>query len=367
MKALPIVICVIGTRPEAIKMAPVIKTLRQAGWCNTYLLATGQHKEIVKQTLEFFDLVPDINLNVMTPNQSLNGLIAKILGIVDDLLSEINPDCVVVQGDTTTVFALATAAFNRKIPIAHVEAGLRTGNLSNPFPEEGNRRLTSSISKWHFPPTESARQNLLREGIEEKNIHVTGNTVIDALEFTLGQLPENQLGHSDKQILVTLHRRESFGDGVEQVLLAVSDLAKKYRDFKFVFPVHPNPNVRDRAYEILASIQNVKLLPPLEYPAFVQAMRDSLFIITDSGGVQEEAPYLRKPVIVTRTQTERPEAVDAGLVMLVGANRDSIVRASSRLIEDDEFYAKMSTGLSPYGDGQASLRISSFLEKRLST
>lgn len=344
-------------------MAPVIEQLRNEGWADVRVLLTAQHRELVDQVLTFFHIFPDFDLNLMSPNQTLASLTSRIVLETDSVLSELNPDCVVVQGDTTTVLAVALAGFYRKIPIAHVEAGLRTGDLSNPFPEEVNRVLTSKLARWHFAPTQGASHNLLSEGINPESVIVTGNTVIDALDATLKKLPPPHPNSKQKKILITLHRRENFGAPISDAMMAIAQLASEFREVDLIFPVHPNPNVREAAQAILGSETNVLLVEPFQYPQFVQAMRDCYFIITDSGGVQEEAPFLGKPVLVIRNETERPEAVSAGLVKLVGTDGTKIIELSRKLLLDNEFYSNMSSGASPYGDGKAAARISKVLRR----
>ena len=362
----PIILCVVGTRPEAIKMAPVIQQLQKDGWADVRVLLTAQHRELVDQVFNHFGIVPDFDLNLMSPNQSLTELTSKILIETDKIITTVNPACIVVQGDTTTVLAVSLAGFYKHIPIAHVEAGLRTGDLSNPFPEEANRVLTSKMTRWHFAPTQEASLNLLNEGVNPSRITITGNTVIDALEATVSGLPATNTNSHKRQVLITLHRRENFGAPLEEALKAIAQLASEYPEVEFIFPVHPNPNVRAVTGKILSNKENVSLVEPFEYPQFVRAMRDSHFIITDSGGVQEEAPFLGKPILVLRNETERPEAVAAGLVKLIGTDGGKILEFSRMLLDDNDFYSSMSKGYSPYGDGKAAGRISNVLRTSLS-
>jgi len=353
------VLCVVGTRPEAIKMAPVILSLKREPWANVRVLATAQHRHMLDQVLNFFNIEPDIDLDIMRPNQALATLTARLLLDLDDALQAEKPDVVLVQGDTTTVMSVALASFYHRIPIGHIEAGLRTWDTLNPFPEEANRVIAGRLSCWHFAPTESSRQNLLREGIADKDIVVTGNTVIDALLMTAEKDPELdiELDSEKRLVLITSHRRENFGEPFRNICRAIYKLAMQNKDVQFLYPVHPNPNVKDVAHEVLRSCPNIHLCQPLDYAPFVAAMKQSYLIISDSGGVQEEAPALGKPVIVLRDETERPEAVEQGVVKLVGPNYDRIVEETQRLLDDDSAYRAMALGISPYGDGHAAERI----------
>ncbi len=357
------ILCVMGTRPEAIKMAPVVLALRADPHFEVRVLATAQHREMLDQVLRLFDIHPDADLNVMQANQSLSDLTARLLTGADAVLAEQAPDAVLVQGDTTTVMALCLACFYRRIPIGHVEAGLRTGDIHNPFPEEANRLIASLFARWHFAPTESSRQNLLREDVADADILVTGNTVIDALLMTAERSTTVDLGQraGARMVLVTAHRRENFGAPFLEVCRALRHLAEHNPAVDFVYPVHPNPNVRDVARAALADLPNMHLCAPLEYDSFVAAMKQAYFIISDSGGVQEEAPALGKPVLVLRNETERPEAVDAGVVKLVGPNHERIVAEAQRLLDDPAAYRAMAQGVSPYGDGRAAERIARHL------
>lgn len=353
------VVCVIGTRPEAIKMAPVILALKKEPWVNVRVLATAQHRHMLDQVNEFFGIDPDIDLNIMRPNQALTALTARLLLELDDVLQSEKPDVVLVQGDTTTVMTVALACFYHHIPIGHVEAGLRTWDMQNPFPEEANRVIAGKLARWHFAPTESARQNLLREGITDSDIFVTGNTVIDALLMTAAKDPELTvpMAPAKRMVLVTSHRRENFGEPFRNICRALRYIAKSNPAVQFLYPVHPNPNVKDVAYEFLAGLPNFILCEPLDYAPFVAAMKHAYFILTDSGGVQEEAPALGKPVLVLRDETERPEAVEQGVVKLVGPNYERIVEEAQRLLDDEAAYKVMARGVSPYGDGHAAERI----------
>ncbi|MBB3384516.1 non-hydrolyzing UDP-N-acetylglucosamine 2-epimerase [Rhizobium sp. WW22] len=359
------VICVAGTRPEAIKMAPVILALKQEAWSDVKVLATAQHRQMLDQVLEFFDIKPDIDLDIMRPNQTLAGLTARLLLAIDEVLEAEKPDVVLVQGDTTTVMTVALACFYRRIPIGHVEAGLRTWDIQNPFPEEANRVIAGKLAKWHFAPTEGARQNLLKEGIAESDVLVTGNTVIDALLMTASRPLETTvpLDDSKRLVMVTSHRRENFGKPFRDICEALKTLAERNPGVQFLYPVHPNPNVKDVAHEILGPTSNFILCEPLDYAPFVAAMKRAYLILTDSGGVQEEAPALGKPVLVLRDETERPEAVAQGVVKLVGPHYENIVREAQRLLDDEDAYKEMARGVSPYGDGLASKRITETLRE----
>lgn len=359
------IICVVGTRPEAIKMAPVILALKNEPWAEVRVLATAQHRHMLDQVLSFFGIEPDIDLDIMRPNQALTTLTARLLLELDTVLSAEKPDVVLVQGDTTTVMTVALACFYHRIPIGHVEAGLRTWDMQNPFPEEANRVIAGKLAHWHFAPTEGSRQNLLREGVAEANILVTGNTVIDALLMTAAKELEVgiELDPKKRLVLVTSHRRENFGQPFREICQALRDLSEKNADVQFLYPVHPNPNVKDVAYEVLGKCPNIILCEPLDYAPFVAAMKRAFLIISDSGGVQEEAPALGKPVLVLRDETERPEAVDQGVVKLVGPNYERIVTETQRLLDDEVAYRDMARGISPYGDGLAAGRIAKTLQE----
>lgn len=359
------VLCVVGTRPEAIKMAPVILALKKEPWANVRVLATAQHRHMLDQVNDFFGIDPDIDLNIMRPNQALTTLTARLLLELDDVLQAEKPDAVLVQGDTTTVMTVALACFYHRIPIGHVEAGLRTWDMQNPFPEEANRVIAGKLARWHFAPTESSRQNLLTEGVPDSEIIVTGNTVIDALLMTAAQDLELAvpLDPAKRLVLVTSHRRENFGEPFRNICRALRTLAKNNAEVQFLYPVHPNPNVKDVAYEFLADVPNFTLCEPLDYAPFIAAMKRAYIILTDSGGVQEEAPALAKPVLVLRDETERPEAVEQGVVKLVGSNYERIVEEAQRLLADETAYKAMARGISPYGDGHAAERIVEMLRK----
>jgi UDP-N-acetylglucosamine 2-epimerase (non-hydrolysing) len=359
------ILCVIGTRPEAIKMAPVILALRSEPWAAVRVLATAQHRHMLDQVLNFFGIDPDIDLDIMRPNQALTTLTARLLLDLDDMLQTEKPDVVLVQGDTTTVMAVALACFYHRVPVGHVEAGLRTWDMQRPFPEEANRVIAGKLARWHFAPTEGARQNLLREGLPDSAIIVTGNTVIDALLLTADKDPELgiQLDTDMRLVLITSHRRENFGGPFRDICRALRTLAERNPNVQFLYPVHPNPNVKNVAHETLGSCANIILCEPLGYAPFIAAMRRAYIILTDSGGVQEEAPALGKPVLVLRDETERPEAVEQGVAKLVGPNYDRIVEEAQRLLDDESAYRAMARGVSPYGDGHAAERIANTLRE----
>jgi UDP-N-acetylglucosamine 2-epimerase (non-hydrolysing) len=353
------VLCIVGTRPEGIKMAPVIRALQQQPWAEVRVLTTAQHRGLLDQVLSLFEIRPDLDLDVMKSNQTLAGLTSKLVARLDAVLADECPAMVIAQGDTTTVMCAALACFYRRIPFAHVEAGLRTGNRDSPFPEEMNRVFAGYLSQLHFAPTASSRLNLLRESIADESIHVTGNTVIDALLYQVERCDDAAIPVRPgcRRILVTAHRRESFGSPFAEVCAAIRTLVERFEDIEVLYPVHPNPNVRQTAYDMLGDHSRISLCEPLGYREFVAAMRDCTLILSDSGGVQEEAPALAKPVLVLRNETERPEAVEAGAVRLVGPNYDRIVEEASRLLQDEHAYAAMARGISPYGDGHAAERI----------
>jgi UDP-N-acetylglucosamine 2-epimerase (non-hydrolysing) len=359
---------IFGTRPEAIKLAPVIHALRADEAFECHVCVTAQHRQMLDQVLADFDIRPDTDLDLMHPGQSLGEISSRSIAAVDKYLGTEKPDLVLVQGDTVTVFCATLAAFFHHIPVGHVEAGLRTGNLQAPWPEEANRVLTTRLASLHFAPTEIARQNLLREGVVEDAIYVTGNTVIDALFLGLEKIrreppPIPELGEAflmDKapMVLITGHRRENFGEGFESICQAIADLARRYPQTQFVYPVHLNPNVREPVMRILGGANtNVRLIEPISYLPFVRLMERATLILTDSGGVQEEAPSLGKAVLVMRETTERPEGVNAGTVKLVGTSRSQIVTETSRLLDDVSAREKMARSVNPYGDGKAAPRI----------
>ena len=369
------IVLVFGTRPEAIKLCPLVLALQKDPAFDCHVCVTGQHKEMLYQVLDVFGVKPDVDLALMRPNQSLAGLTARAITALDEYLENEKPDVVMVQGDTTTVFAGALSAFYHHIPVAHVEAGLRTWNLESPWPEEANRQLTTRLAKWHFCPTENNKNNLLREGVAERDIYVTGNTVIDALliarekvqgsRFKVQGLSDELMVGDDRMVLITGHRRENFGDGFEHICAAIKRLAEEFPETHFVYPVHLNPNVREPVNRILGQHceKNVHLIEPQSYLPFVALMNRAYLILTDSGGVQEEAPSLGKPVLVMRDTTERPEAVTAGTVKLVGTGDDDIYREARLLLTDKAAYEKMSQAVNPYGDGQAVKRILEILKR----
>ncbi len=353
------IIVVFGTRPEAIKLLPVVKELRKfPERASLIVCTTGQHRELLNQMLQTFSVTPDFDLGIMTENQTLFDIVTKSLTGIKPILDSTRPDFLLVQGDTTTAFACALAAFYEKIPVGHVEAGLRTFDMYYPFPEEMNRKLISGIASLHFAPTENNKKNLLREGIDENRIFVTGNTVIDAL-FTV--LKENQkktpLSNPRLKILVTAHRRENFGEPIKNICLALKEIVKRNKNVEVIYPVHPNPNIKGPVYDILSEQERINLIQPLDYEPFVNLMNDSYLILTDSGGIQEEAPALGKPVLVLRNETERPEAVEAGTVRIIGTQKDKIVSAVEMLFNNKAEYDKMAHAINPYGDGRASSRI----------
>ncbi len=366
---------IFGTRPEAIKLAPVALALREDADLEAHVCVTAQHRRMLDQVLEAFSLAPDADLDLMRPDQSLAGLTARAVTAVDAYLADARPDLVLVQGDTTTVFCAALAAFYRGVPVGHVEAGLRTGDLAAPFPEEANRVLASRLADLHFAPTDTARDNLLREAVPADRIHVTGNTVIDALHLALARvrreppavpgLGDDLLAGERPLVLVTGHRRENFGPGFEAVCRALSRLAADFPDHAFVYPVHLNPHVQDPVRRILDGQANIHLIEPLPYLPFVRLMDRCRLIVTDSGGVQEEAPGLGKPVLVTRDKTERPEAVAAGTVALVGTDEERIVSEAARLLADEDAYAAMAGAVCPYGDGRSAPRIAEICRRWL--
>jgi UDP-N-acetylglucosamine 2-epimerase (non-hydrolysing) len=359
------ILFVFGTRPEAIKLAPVVRCLREDPRFDTRVVVTGQHREMLDQVLAAFSIQPDDDLNLMQPGQTLAQSTSRIVAALDPVLHREHPDCVIVQGDTTTTFCGALAAFYRGIPVAHVEAGMRTGDVKQPFPEEMNRVLTSQLATLHFAATESAAENLRREGIEDANIFVTGNTGIDAVLSVLATLPPINTGAGKKMILVTAHRRESFGEGFVRICRALRRLAGR-PDVEIVFPVHPNPQVQAVVNEHLHDVPQIRLIEPVGYVAFVDLMRRATILLTDSGGIQEEGPSLGKPVLVMREKTERPEAVEAGTALLVGTDEDRIVAEAARLLDDPEEYSRRARIHNPYGDGRASGRIRDVLADRFS-
>ena len=383
------VMLVFGTRPEAIKMAPLVKEFqKQKERIETVVCVTGQHREMLDQVLEIFDIKPDYDLNIMKQGQDLYDVTARVLTGMRDVLKEVKPDVVLVHGDTTTSTAAALAAFYQQIPVGHVEAGLRTHNIYSPWPEEMNRLLTGRLATYHFSPTPLSRNNLIKESVDDRNIIITGNTVIDALYWVVDKIKNNKeldneledilskagydvnrLNNGKKLVLITGHRRENFGDGFINMCTAIKDLMVKYPDVDFVYPMHLNPNVRKPIHEVfgenLSGLKNMFFIEPLEYLSFVYLMEKSSIVLTDSGGIQEEAPGLGKPVLVMRDTTERPEALDAGTVKLVGTDYNKIVNEVSSLIDDKAAYEKMSKAVNPYGDGLACGRIVNALLYRI--
>lgn len=366
------IMAIFGTRPEAIKMAPVVAELKLAGF-DIKVCVTAQHRQMLDQVLSLFEITPDFDLDLMRENQDLSGITQSCLAGIGKVLDIFRPDWVLVHGDTTTAFAASLAAYYKKVPVAHVEAGLRTGNIYSPWPEEMNRRLVATLATAHFAPTEKAKQNLLHEGVAESAIHITGNTVIDALLDVVQRIKKDMalsvrladqfayLDPSRKLILVTGHRRESFGEGFEHICHALKLLGER-KDVEIVYPVHLNPNVQEPVHRILGSLDRIHLIDPLEYLPFVYLMEKAHFLITDSGGIQEEAPSLGKPVLVMRDTTERPEALEAGTVRLVGTEIALIFSEATRLLDDSLHYEKMAKAHNPYGDGLASKRIANIMK-----
>lgn len=372
------ILTVFGTRPEAIKMAPLVKALQNCQDVDAKVCVTAQHRQMLDQVLDLFKIVPDFDLDLMKPGQDLTELTSNVLFGMRSVFASWRPDLVLVHGDTTTTLAASLAAYYEKIDVGHVEAGLRTGDIYSPWPEEVNRRVTSTFAAYHFAPTEQARQNLLREGISDKNIYVTGNTVIDALKQTdaifstdaaVAEEFEKRFGFLDstkRLILVTGHRRENFGHGFEDICSAIKTIAGRL-DVQVVYPVHLNPNVQDPVNRILGGLPNLHLIEPQEYLPFVYLMKRSSIILTDSGGIQEEAPSLGKPVLVLRNTTERPEALEAGTIRLVGTDIERIVENANSLLDNISEYVKMSTAKNPYGDGEAADRIVFEIRKKHDT
>ncbi|MGK2236568.1 MAG: UDP-N-acetylglucosamine 2-epimerase (non-hydrolyzing) [Pseudomonadota bacterium] len=363
------ILSIFGTRPEAIKMAPLVKALNLADGIEAKVCVTAQHREMLDQVLDLFEIVPEYDLNIMKPGQSLYDVTTNILLGLKPILEEFKPDLILVHGDTSTTLSASLAAFYQQIPVGHVEAGLRTGNLASPWPEEGNRKLTGAITKLHFAPTDTSQQNLLNEGVDPNDIVVTGNTVIDALLQVVDKVKKDdalistlkvqfpELDETKKLILVTGHRRESFGGGFERICEALVEIATAHPDTQILYPMHLNPNVREPVNRILKNVDNVHLIEPQDYLPFVYLMNQAHIIVTDSGGVQEEAPSLGKPVLVMRDTTERPEAVQAGTVKLVGTNKERIISEVKNLLTNAQEYQTMSRAHNPYGDGKACERI----------
>lgn len=375
------VVVFMGTRPEGIKLAPVIRALDTDPNLDVKVVNTGQHREMLAQVVDLFGVRVDLDLQVMSPGQSLAELTARLISGVDEVLDSTAADLALVQGDTTTVLAASLACFYRHVPLGHVEAGLRTQNLRSPFPEEANRVVASVLAEHHFAPTTGARDNLLAEGVDESRVHVTGNTVIDALLLEVTRQESDQVrrdiqrslgGHLDPDwasspfVLITGHRRESFGSGFGRICDAIGRLAERFADHRFIYPVHLNPNVQEPVRRILGDLPNVDLIPPQPYAEFVALLQGCRLVLTDSGGVQEEAPSLGKPVLVMRDTTERPEGIEAGVVELVGTEVDRIVDCTTRLLTHEDDYERMSRAANPYGDGRASQRIAAIVRQALS-
>ncbi|GAB6182716.1 non-hydrolyzing UDP-N-acetylglucosamine 2-epimerase [Thermodesulfovibrio hydrogeniphilus] len=364
------ILCVFGTRPEAIKMAPVIMELKKHEDLETVVCVTAQHREMLDQVLKIFCITPDIDLDLMKPSQTLAEVTANVVQSMDNIFKTEKFDLTLIQGDTTTVMATSLAAFYNSVKVGHVEAGLRSHNILSPFPEELNRRITALVTQFHFAPTTNARDALLKEGIPEEKIFVTGNTVIDALFYILKKpMPTKaeeilrRLGRNKKIILVTAHRRENFGKRLESICLGLRILVERNKDITIIYPVHLNPNVREPVFKILKNLERVILLEPVEYDVLIHLMNASYLVLTDSGGIQEEAPSLGKPVLVMRTETERPEGIHAGTAKLVGPYEERIVEETENLLYNREEYEKMAKAVNPYGDGKASQRIVEIIRK----
>ena len=363
------IMTIYGTRPEAIKVAPIIKAIERDDELENIIVVTGQHREMLDQVNTMFNIVPDHDMNIMAAGQSLNGIVAKVIAGVDEILEQEKPDAVIVQGDTSTVMGASVAAFNQEIPVIHLEAGLRSGDISSPFPEEGNRKLTSQITTLHLAPTSTSRSNLTREGVSENDIVITGNSVIDTLMFATQSLEVHfedprleelqrakDEGTAGRVLLVTAHRRENLGEAMHEIGAALSEIAEKYPELLIVFPIHKNPKVRASIQPAIERHENILLIEPLAYAEFTRALSLADVVLTDSGGVQEEAPSLGKPVLVMRENTERPEAVVAGTVKLIGTKRQRVVDEVSMLLDSAEAYSGMANAVNPYGDGRSAQR-----------
>lgn len=366
---------VFGTRPEALKMIPLIKSLnKNSSYFKTKVCVTAQHRDMLDQVLETFDVVPDYDLDIMSKNQNLSSITSKILIKFENVLNDYKPDLVFVHGDTTTTLAVSISCFYNKVKVAHVEAGLRTFNLKSPWPEEFNRQVTSKITNIHFAPTDNSKNNLIDEKVPQENILVTGNTIIDTLYLALDLINKKNLNidiesnfnfdFSKKNILITAHRRENFGEGILNICKAIQVLSKKYKDFNFIYPVHLNPNIKNTVEKKISNLHNVFLIEPLNYLEFVYIMSKSFIILTDSGGVQEEAPSLNIPVLVMRDTTERPEAVDFNKVKLVGTDTEKIINEVDNLIKNETYYDSFTQNVNPYGDGRAAEKIVEFIKNR---
>lgn len=366
---------VFGTRPEAIKMASIVEMLKKDPRFEYKVCVTGQHKEMLGQVLKLFDIKPDYDLGIMRPGQTLISITTSILEGLNTIISEVKPDVMLVHGDTTTTLAATLAGYYHQIKVGHVEAGLRTGNIYSPWPEEGNRKIAGALANVHFAPTEASKNNLLNEGVNQNSIFVTGNTVVDSLLMAKKILDENEklkkdieqrfnfLANHKKMILITGHRRESFGKGFEEICHSIKELSQKFPSVDFVYPVHLNPNVMEPVHRILDNVPNIHLIPPQDYMPFVYLMSKSYLILTDSGGIQEEAPSMGKPVLVMRETTERPEAVIAGTVILVGSSKEKIISNVTRLLDDLDIYNTMARAHNPYGDGRAAQKILDILDQ----
>ena len=362
------ILVIFGTRPEAIKMAPIVHAIEKENYFEMKVCVTGQHRDMLDQVLNAFSIIPDFDLNIMKSKQSLSHVTTEILNKVSEVISDYQPDLVLVHGDTTTTFSASLAAFYHKVKVGHVEAGLRTNNIYSPWPEEANRKLTSAITQFHFAPTLKAKENLLAENVMSENIIVTGNTVIDSLLYMKSLIEgttQPEIEEKKRKILITCHRRENFGDGFLGICEALKVLAASRHDVEFIFPVHPNPNIKNVVLELLSDISNITLTEPMDYVEFVKTMMESHVILTDSGGIQEEAPSLGKPVLVLRDTTERPEAVEAGTVKLIGVTKENIIREVNNLLDNEAEYRKMSLANNPFGDGFSANKIIDFLKERL--
>lgn len=357
------VMSIFGTRPEAIKMAPLINELKNTQGIESKVCVTAQHREMLDQVLELFHIVPDYDLDIMKENQSLNGITTRVLNRLEEVFEKENPNIVLVHGDTTTTFAAALAAFYKKIKIGHVEAGLRTNNKYFPYPEEMNRKLTGALTDFHFAPTDRAKNNLLKEGVDEASIFVTGNTVIDAMKYTIEEnyvfenKELNNIDYNKQVIMVTAHRRENWGEGIENICKSLVQIINENKNVEIIYLVHPNPIVKKTTYKYLQGIERIHLLPPLDTKETHNLMKKCFMVMTDSGGIQEEAPHLGKPVLVLRDVTERIEAKEAGTVKVVGFKKENIVKEANVLLNNEREYYKMSKAINPYGDGNASSRI----------
>jgi UDP-N-acetylglucosamine 2-epimerase (non-hydrolysing) len=372
------ILIVFGTRPEAIKMAPLVKEFRKhSDVFDVRVCVTAQHRQMLDQVLELFGIVPEYDLDLMKKEQDLYSITTDILTNLKAILEEFRPDMTFVHGDTTTTFATSLATFYQKLNVSHIEAGLRTNDIYSPYPEEMNRQLTTKLSKYHFAPTNESKENLLKDNVDESNILVTGNSVIDSLLYVVDTINNNKniedkikeslnIDIQDKKIiLLTCHRRENFGKNIVSICQAIKEIADKNQDIQIIYPVHLNPNIQKPVYEILSNIDNIKLIKPLDYEEFVYMMNKAYMILTDSGGVQEEAPSLGKPVLVLRENTERPEAIKAGVLKLVGTNKDNIVNSVQLLLDDEKLYSTMAKANNPYGDGKASQRVVEFMKEHI--